>query len=146
MSKPSNDLLRAHALRATPARRAVLAELRERGGAVSAPDLERAVDSDRVTVYRTLSAFEEAGLVHRIHDGSGAEKYALCPGACSPRGHVHEHAHFRCDACERTECLPTSGSVGPAPVPAGYVVAERILTYVGRCARCSAATAQGTTA
>ena len=137
MDRSIPELLRAHALRSTPARRAVLALLRGRERAVSAPELEGAVDSDRVTVYRTLSAFEEAGLVHRVHDGSGAEKYALCADHCSPAGHVDEHAHFRCDDCGQTECLPAAGAPPAPPLPAGYEVAERILTYVGRCAACA---------
>ena len=138
MPSPATDLLRAHRLRVTPARRALLAELRAGSGALSAPELERAVDSDRVTVYRTLSAFEQAGLVHRVHDGSGAEKYALCSGGCSPRGHVHQHAHFRCGECGRTECLPSADAAPAVRLPTGYEVSERILTYVGRCAGCVA--------
>ena len=131
------ELLRARGLRSTPVRRALLARLREVPGAASAPELERALGSDRVTVYRTLNAFEESGLVHRVHDGSGAEKYALCAGdACGPGGHTHHHAHFRCESCDRTECLPGGGRGADVALPAGYVARERILTYVGRCAAC----------
>ena len=56
---------------------------------------------NRVTVYRALDAFFEAGIIHRVEMGDRVWRFALC---------LHEdasfcHPHFACRACGRVECL-----------------------------------------
>ena len=131
-----DQVLRRYRLRATPARRSVLALLSARGAAVAVADFESAADADRITVYRTLKTFEERGIIHRVPDASGQAQYALCGEGCGPRAHAHHHAHFRCAGCAQTFCLPEGER--PEPVlPEGYRVDEIQVTYQGRCPACA---------
>lgn len=136
---PTADLLRRHRLRSTPVRRAVVDCLRDSTAARTLAELDAAADGDRVTLYRTLKSFEEVGLIHRVADASGQVHYALCGEACGPEAHAHEHAHFRCNSCSQTYCLPEART--PAPVlPKGYRVQEVHVTYQGTCQQCNAPT------
>lgn len=138
MTPTAAELLRRHLLRSTPARRAVVAHLRARDSAATAAELERVVDADRVTTYRTLRAFEERGLVHRIRDaGAAGDRFALCGTACGPQGHAHAHAHFHCADCDQTFCLAEASAPVPPVLPEGYTFDDAQLTYRGRCAGCN---------
>lgn len=53
---------------------------------------------DLSTVYRTVDALQEAGVVHHVHLGPGASVIHL-----SEEGHHH---HLVCDTCGRTVDLP----------------------------------------
>lgn len=76
----------------TAMRLVVLDFLLEQASAISLTDIELGLErTDRVTLYRTLKTFEEHGLVHRIEDGSGVSKFALCAAECETGQH-HEHA------------------------------------------------------
>lgn len=76
-------------IRPTAMRLLVLDYLLNQTAAVSLNNLETYfMRSDRITLYRTLKTFEEKGLVHRIDDGSGSVKYALCPEDCSTQEHM----------------------------------------------------------
>jgi Fur family transcriptional regulator, ferric uptake regulator len=131
------ELLRRHQLRVTDARQDVLRSFLARGFAISHSELESALPAyDRVTLYRTLSTFEEHGLVHRVLD-DGATKYALCAEACTDHHHADDHVHFKCQMCGLTECL--DGVRVPAMgLPVGYAPAATNVLIQGRCPRCVA--------
>ena len=103
---PISDQLRAAGLRRTPARLAVLGRIESIGRPVSHGELTTESELamlDEITVYRTLAALVEAGLVHRVLGTDGAWRYcaqprdrAGCPG---------NHAHFLCDRCGGMDCL-----------------------------------------
>jgi Fur family ferric uptake transcriptional regulator len=128
--------LRAAGLRRTPARLAVLRHVRIGARPVSHAALSAApelADIDDITLYRTLSALERAGLVHRVYGVDGVWRYGAndasegCPG---------NHAHFLCTRCGAMECLPDQ----PMPrlqVPAGTRVDGRHLLGFGACAACA---------
>ncbi len=81
MIKELEENLTTHQIKPTAMRLLVLEYLLGREAAVSLTDLyEDFEKSDRTTLYRTLKAFEDNGLVHRIDDGTGAPKYALREG------------------------------------------------------------------
>lgn len=132
------ELLKRHQLRVTDARQDVLRSFLLRGFALSHAELESALPAyDRVTLYRTLSTFEEHGLVHRVLDDAGATKYALCAEACTDHHHADDHVHFKCQVCGLTECL--DGVRVPAMgLPAGYAPAVTNVLIQGRCPRCVA--------
>jgi Fur family transcriptional regulator, ferric uptake regulator len=98
---------------------------------------------DRVTVYRTLETFLEAGIVHRIEAG-GARRFAVCGRI--HRGHCHPH--FTCRVCGTVECMTDvalprllQGSGGLARLGKqrrAYVVEEQEVYVRGVCARCAA--------
>jgi Fe2+ or Zn2+ uptake regulation protein len=81
--------------RITTARRAVVTVLVESSGHVTADDLAAAVqrshpDVHQSTIYRTLDALEELGVVDHVHLGHGRAVYHL---ADDP------HQHLVCEDC-----------------------------------------------
>lgn len=137
----ADALLRGAGLRVTDARTAALTAMLAAEAAVSQPDLERLLgaDFDRVTIYRTLAALEEKGLIHKVPDDSGAAKYAACAGSCahatSHKPHADDHVHFKCEDCGRTECLPDQ-QLPALSVPQGYDAREVRVLISGSCSRC----------
>lgn len=70
------ERVRAGGGRLTTARRALLEDLYRRGDRVTVEELaERHPDIDVATVYRSLSQFEEVGVVEHVHLGHGPASY-----------------------------------------------------------------------
>lgn len=133
------NLLTEGKLRVTQPRKLIMQVLAGSEAAVSQSDIERALSDqvDRVTVYRTLKSFEEAGIVHKISDTDSVTKYALCLEDCHKGSvHRHNHAHFHCNACGNTTCL-NSVHIDLPKLPAGYQVAEFNLIVSGLCNACN---------
>ena len=87
--------LRAHGLPLTVQRRAIFEELRSRADHPTADSVFEAVkgavpDLSRTTVYRTLEAFVEAGLITRVSHPGSSTRY-------DPK--THRHHHLVCDTC-----------------------------------------------
>lgn len=108
--------LREHGLRATGPRMEVLRVLSASPSPMTAQEvIDMAATSagagaqeepaDRVTVYRTLASFVDAGLAHRMDPGDRVWRFGLLR-ACGEDAHEHHgHAHFVCDACGVIRCL-----------------------------------------
>ena len=134
----SRERLRAHHLRVTDTRVAVLDLLHGSEKALSQGDVERALpdQADRVTLFRVLQAFEEAGLAHRVMDAHGVARYASCAATCSSGHHHDVHAHFRCTDCGGIYCLEAV----PLPhvkVPKGFRLKDSHLELEGSCKACA---------
>lgn len=127
------DLLFSAHLRATPARTAVLEALRRAKRPLSHADVESAlsVQLDRVTVYRTLESFVEAGLAARTVGADRIGRFAFVDASADHR----EHAHFLCDDCGRSICLPTPVPP-PVSLPKGFAVTSADLNFHGHCPDC----------
>jgi Fe2+ or Zn2+ uptake regulation protein len=103
---------------------------------VGAEELLEAV-SDRLpnvslpTVYATLDALEEAGLVRRVAAGRGRALYDAQPGG---------HHHLVCRRCGAVEDLlvevPLDGAL-QAAVESGFAADGAEVVVHGLCARCS---------
>lgn len=114
----------------------VLETLTKQLTAVSLKDIEATFEqADRITLYRTLRTFEEKGLVHRVIDGTGLTKYALCEEGCVCAPH-DLHVHFYCNACKETYCLPKS-KVPDVQLPDRFQLQEVNLVVKGICDRCA---------
>jgi len=139
MAHPLEDTLIAKQIAPTAMRLLVLDVLLRHPAALSLADVERLLgQADRITVHRTLKTFTEKGLLHRVEDGSGAVKYALCEPGCTPELHHDLHVHFFCTRCRHTTCLPAV----PVPairLPGAFRVQETSLVMKGLCERCAAA-------
>ncbi|GAB3840942.1 Fur family transcriptional regulator [Hymenobacter jeollabukensis] len=138
MAHPLETRLTAKQIAPTAMRLLVLELLQRQTAAVSLADVEQQMEhADRITLHRTLKTFADKGLVHRIEDGSGAVKYALCEDACTPRQHHDLHVHFHCQRCQQTICLPDV-AIPPIQVPAAFQVQDMGVVLKGLCDRCSA--------
>lgn len=139
MPSPPLDPLRAAGLRRTPARARVLATLEALAAPVTHAELAarpELVGMDAITLYRTLTTLEEAGLAHRVHGVDGVWRTAPQPRETS--GCPGNHAHFLCTDCGAMTCLVDQ----PMPrvrVPRGARVSGRHFLVFGACAACASA-------
>lgn len=125
-------------MRWTPQRRVVVEALAGVRGHVTGAELVercRAMDAGTTpsTVYRTLDALEELGLVRHLHGVDGREEYHV---AGEP-----EHGHLYCEACGRTwEVSATEAGriTGALREANGFEADLTHVTIVGRCAGCAA--------
>ncbi|MFP3913502.1 MAG: Fur family transcriptional regulator [Actinomycetota bacterium] len=99
------DALRREGMRVTAPRRAICAVLSDQPRLhLSALEVQGRAEEelgrpiDLSTVYRTVDALQEAGVVHHVHLGQGASVIHL-----TEEGHHH---HLVCDTCGRTVDLP----------------------------------------
>lgn len=133
----SAELLRHHGLRVTALRLEMLRILRASDRALTHQELEvrLKVEADRVSIFRSLNAFEEAGLVHRVLDGRGTSCFAPCGDACGHGHHNDAHAHFRCNACGHVFCLEAV-ELPAVSLPRGFKLKAGHLDLEGTCKRC----------
>lgn len=141
MATPQTALVRIlknHQIRKTGSRLDILRQFTEHHHALSQPDLEKALNDqyDRVTIYRTLTLYQEKGLIHTVLDDAGAMKYALCKEMCSDATHNHDHVHFKCNKCSQTTCLDEV-LIPPLKLPGGYSKQEQNLLITGICDQCN---------
>ena len=122
--------------RITEGRRAVIEALVAAEGHMSADDLAESVRSrrpgvHRATVYRTLEALEEAGLVEHVHLGHGRSVYHLADDL---------HQHLVCETCGLVEEAPAdllSGVAERLHEERGFVMRPYHFAVLGRCSSCS---------
>ena len=133
-----DHLLKHSKLRTTNTRKLVLREFLEAGNkALSSYEIEHKFeDLDRITLYRTLKSFEEAGLIHQAVDVSGKSKYALCSEDCSTHHHEDHHAHFYCKKCEKTVCLDDV-KIPSIKLPNNFKLEDQQLVLSGICSNCA---------
>lgn len=128
---------RAAGLRATPQRRAVWSAFGTMGDEHLAADevfgraRRELPELSRATVYNTLAAFVEAGLLQAV-ESRGATLYDPNPD--------QDHHHFRCRACDRLYDVHVEG-VENLRVSGGekFIVDHKTLLLRGLCPDCSAA-------
>ena len=130
------DILQRHQLKNTKLRKAVLALLVKSDKGLSHQDLSKAldVDFDRVTLFRTLHAFEESGILHKIMDPNGIAKYAYTLPETSETEHCH--AHFICLKCEEVFCLDEVFTLNEIKVPKGFSKKAIDVQIKGYCKKC----------
>ena len=127
------QLLEQKGLKKTRVRMALLQHFMKMDHAESYNDLRLALenDVDKSTLYRNLTSFEEAGIIHSINDHSGISKYAF---GASPHKGV-DHAHFVCESCETVYCMEGLGLQRPE-VPEGFKTTEVQTIIKGICSKC----------
>lgn len=134
-------LLRERGGRVTSARRAVLTALLEHEEHASADELATVVhashpDVHLSTVYRTLDAFEQLGVVTHVHLGHGRAVYHLTDRI---------HHHGVCERCDRVVQLPLElfGQLhSRLREEFGFEVGPHHFALVGRCADCGSESRQ----
>ena len=131
------ELLLAHGIKPTANRIVVAKTLAAAERPMSLTELEYKILSiDKSGVFRALSLFREHHLVHVIEDGGDGVRYELCH---SHDGHIEDddqHAHFYCERCHRTFCLPDT-PIPSVSLPQGYHLTSINYMAKGLCPDCS---------
>lgn len=130
-------LLKAHALSVTDGRKEILGLFLSRKGALAHADIEKKLGDrfDRVTIYRTLQAFVDKGLIHSIPTKDNTIRYALCKDDCASGHHHDHHIHFVCKQCDNTYCLDEVATPS-VKLPRGYTVNQVEMVVSGVCRSC----------
>ncbi len=129
------DVLAAHGGRRTAARHAIVEALLASGSHVTADEIagrvQRRLPSVSLsTVYRTLEALEEVGVIDHVHLGHGRAIYHLAD---------EDHQHLVCERCERVEELPAArlrSFLRMLDRDYGFRVDRRHFAIVGVCRAC----------
>ena len=135
----SKEILKKHGLKFTKNREVILEQFMCAKYALSYKDIDELISKklDKVTVYRTLKSFQEAGLIHEVMDGSSIDKYALChSSSCTSHQHHDAHVHFKCDDCEKTFCLDDV-VVPSLNLPQGFKTQTQTTFLNGTCDTCT---------
>ena len=132
------SLLKRNQLSVTESRKKILQLFLEEKGALAHGDIERKAGErfDRVTVYRTLQAFVDRGIIHTIPTADNSIRYALCRDECGEGHHHDHHVHFVCIQCNHTYCLDDVVTPGLS-LPKGYSVLHVEVVAEGTCKNCA---------
>ena len=134
---PPERILRSFGLRCTPGRLALLKILSEADQALSQEQIatllkETDQSLNKVSIYRALESFVEAGLVHRAFLQNRVRHYELS-FRCSTK---QCHAHFHCIACGDTFCLPEAKVPLAEGLKKGFVLHRQKVHLEGLCPKC----------
>jgi Fur family transcriptional regulator, ferric uptake regulator len=138
MARDTKDILKKNRLSVTASREKILNLFLDQAGALAHGDIEKRAGEkfDRVTIYRTLQAFVEKGIIHTIPTADNSILYALCKDDCEEGHHYDHHIHFVCKQCHNAYCL--DNVVTPdIKLPAGYSASQIEVVVEGICRQCS---------
>jgi Fur family ferric uptake transcriptional regulator len=129
--------LRKRGLRASSARRLVIAALLEAGRPVTAEQIAGGLDgrltsSDLGSVYRNLETLERAGLVRHLHAASGPGLYAIA--------RAEDEGFLTCERCGEVRAGNPRAVVvirGAVRKAFGYDASFLSFPIVGICPRCA---------
>lgn len=134
-------VLRAHELRITRPRRAILETLLRRQAPATIEDIHRELEAglcDLATVYRCLATFEKLELVRRCYFEDGTSLYEI------DLGPDHRH-HIVCTGCHKVEALDFCVVEGLERLvrERGYSQVSHMLEFFGVCSDCTGKADQG---
>ena len=128
------ELFARHGVKPTANRLLIARALQEAGRPLSMTELETRLETiDKSNVFRTLTAFREAHLVHALEDAGDGVRYELCHSHSNEDDDVH--VHFYCTRCHRTYCLEDT-PVPPVEIPEGYEAESVSYLVRGICPEC----------
>ncbi|MGJ3241731.1 MAG: Fur family transcriptional regulator [Opitutales bacterium] len=123
-------------MRMTHQRKAMLEVLGGDCNPLSAEAIREEVGKDQIdlaTVYRSLEAFEKAGLIRRVRLESGKALFEINAGD-------HHHHHVICRQCGTVKALDACvvEPIEQELVKAGYRDLDHALEFFGTCPACAA--------
>lgn len=135
-------ILRAHGLRVTQARVILLDLLMNQHGPLSHQQIESLLEDsaspiDRVTIYRTLHSLTECGIFHKITGLDRSFSYAYINETDEGAQHSGDHAHFVCERCSHTFCLPEVDVPAAISTPSGFELKHTEVKLFGYCPDCN---------
>ena len=130
------EKLKKRNIKPTAMRLLILKTMLQSHQAVSLPDLENRLETvDKSTIFRTITLFLSHQLVHRIDDGTGSLKYAVCGNECMCE--IEDlHTHFYCEKCQKTFCFENT-HIPNVELPVGFTLQSVNFVLKGICADCS---------
>jgi Fur family peroxide stress response transcriptional regulator len=131
-----DDQLRKNGLRCTPARRAVLAVLVEASAPLAVAQISERIaaggtTADLVTVYRTIEALEQAGLVARNDRVEEGWRYEIRSSA-----HRHSITCGRCGSVAPLDGCRLAEIESSLEKATGYRDIHHSLQFYGTCPSC----------
>jgi Fur family ferric uptake transcriptional regulator len=131
--------IRAHGMRSTGSRVAVLAYLSEASAPLSHTEIFEALAGrgfDRATIYRNLVDLADVGLLTRSDLGDHVWRFERKRATA---GHSEDHPHFVCTDCGDVKCLPDLAvKVVPASgTPRALRTRQVAVQVKGRCDDCN---------
>jgi Fur family ferric uptake transcriptional regulator len=84
---------------------------------------------DRATIYRTLKALSQKGVIHKIATEGTVAKFVI-------KKAPDDHIHFKCTDCGKVQCL-TGIVPDNVSLPAGYIKKETNFLIIGICDECA---------
>ena len=126
------ELLRANGVKPSHQRMQVLSFLLSQQShptveAIHTALLPRMGTLSKTTVYNTLNALVDAGLVRVVHIEDNETRYDVIMG---------EHGHFKCERCEWVYDFQVDMSPLMRGMPDGFHVRERNVYFKGICTKC----------
>lgn len=91
-------------------------------------------DFDRVTLYRTIQALTESGIIHVAMQDDHETFYALCSSHCNAHQHHHNHIHFKCTTCNTVSCIHLNKAI-EFQIP-NYLIDTISVEVTGTCELC----------
>jgi Fur family ferric uptake transcriptional regulator len=125
-------------LKDTPLRKDVLQLFINSNKALSSKEIIEKLGNkyDRVSIFRTISAFAHNGIIHSIPTSSDYIVYSLCRGDCGNKGHHDHHYHFICHKCGNIFCL-NDFDYEDIKLPRGYKTESVNIIFEGICKICN---------
>lgn len=127
-------LLEQHGVKPTANRILVARELSSAGRPLSLMELESRLETlDKSSIFRALTVFKDAHLVHALEDSGNGVRYEICHASGAHDDDLH--VHFHCTVCHKTYCLHNV-PIPPVAVPEGYEAVSASYLIHGICPEC----------
>jgi Fur family ferric uptake transcriptional regulator len=128
-------LLNLAGLRRTGPRLAILSALLDAGKPVTHEQITARLAEaapNKVTIYRVLESFVEAGIVHKAFLRERAWHFELADRCSASQC----HPHFTCTSCAQTYCF-TGATVPMTKPPRGFTILHQRVQLEGLCPACN---------
>ncbi|MHC5061029.1 MAG: Fur family transcriptional regulator [Planctomycetota bacterium] len=135
ISGKARDLLKNVGLRQTVPRQVVLSVLLKATAPVTHEQITAELAAgapNKVTIYRVLESFIEAGIVHKAFLKERTWHFELADNCTEDQC----HPHFTCRSCEATHCF-TDADLPITESPRGFTVLHQRVQLEGLCPKCS---------
>lgn len=135
-SKRVESLLRSADLRRTKPRAAIMSVLLQARKPLTQDQISSNLADtapNKVTIYRTLERFCEAGLLHKAFMQKRAWHFELAD-RCTEK---QCHPHFTCKKCGVTQCLTKLSLPLVKGLNNGFIIHRQQVRLEGLCPRCA---------
>ena len=135
--QPAADLLRERGYRATPGKVALVEALRSAAHPQTIAELLAALPAknDETTLYRSLDAFAESGIIRKVNFNDRSARYEWNVG-------THHHHHIVCENCGKIEDVDTCDTGLDASVLGKSKqfasISSHSVEFFGLCRACAA--------